>query len=254
MLIIISPSKNLNENPVLNTNEYSIPEFLEESSVLIEKLKKYSGEELSRLMSINPKLSALNVRRFQQWSVPFTPQNAFPAILMFSGEVYNGLKAGSLHEKDMLYAQDHLRILSGLHGLLRPLDLMKPYRLEMGTKITIGRTKDLYEFWGDSITLSLNRVLQKQKQKVLVNLASNEYFNALNKNMTKGKIIQCTFKESTGDTFKFFTVYGKHARGLMTRFIIRNRIENLEDLKHFEEEGYFYNVHLSDEDNLVFTR
>jgi uncharacterized protein len=254
MLIIISPSKNLTEKPAFITSEYSIPEFLDESATLIKKLRTYSSKGLSELMDINTGLAMLNQKRYLEWSVPFTSGQANPAILMFNGEVYNGLKAKTLSEEDLLYAQDHLRILSGLHGILRPLDLMKPYRLEMGTGFRIGRHKNLYDFWQNKVTSVLNREIKKQKQRTLVNLASNEYFKVLDQKKIEGRIVQCMFKESVGDTYKFFTIYGKKARGLMTRFIIQNRIENVKDLKHFEDEGYFYNVKLSGKDKLVFTR
>lgn len=254
MLVVISPSKNLNEKPDRVISKFTLPDFLEESAILISKLRSYSPEKLSKLMNINRKLSELNVNRYHAWSLPFTAENSLPSLLMFSGEVYNGLKARTLNEKELNYAQDHLRILSGLYGVLRPLDLIKPYRLEMGTELRIGKLVNLYNFWGDKITDTINRELKNQKQKVLVNLASDEYFKALRADKIEGRIVSCMFKELVGDRYKFITIYGKKARGLMTRFIIQNRIGKVEDLKHFEEEGYFYNDRLSKEDYLVFTR
>jgi len=254
MLIIISPSKNLNEIPDRIISKYTLPGFLKESEILISKLRSYSPEKLAKLMNINRRLSELNVNRYHAWSPEFTIENSFPSLLMFSGEVFNGLKARTLNDKELNYAQDHLRILSGLYGILRPLDLMKPYRLEMGSDLKVGKAENLYSFWEDKITNAINLELKNQKQKVLVNLASDEYFKVIKTDKIKCRIVSCMFKESVGDKYKFITIYGKKARGLMTRFIIQNRIDKVEDLKHFEEEGYFYNDRLSKEDYLVFTR
>jgi uncharacterized protein len=207
-----------------------------------------------KLMDINPKLAELNASRFNRWSLPFTQENAKAAILMFNGEVYNGLKANTLSLKELKYAQDHLRILSGIYGILRPLDIIQAYRLEMGTGLKVGRKKNLYAFWGDKITENINRELAGHKEKVLLNLASIEYFGALNLKKINARILSCTFKEERNGKFQFVTIFGKKARGLMTRFIIQNRIEKAGDLKHFEEEGYFFNDRLSKENEWVFTR
>ena len=254
MIAIISPSKNLNENPEFITEEHSIPEFLDQSEILVEKLRKYSPKKLQNLMTINPKLAELNVSRYLSWNLPFSIENANRAVLMFSGEVFNGLQAKTLKEKDLVFAQDHLRILSGLYGILKPLDLMQPYRLEMGTDISIHKKKNLYQFWGDKLTQKLNNEFESHKEKVLINLASDEYFNALNKNKLNAKIIKCMFKEEREGKLKFVTVYGKKARGLMVKFMIENRIQNHEDLKAFDLEGYYYNESYSSEDLWMFSR
>ncbi len=254
MIAILSPSKTLNDKKTVEVNTYSLPEFLDDSKQLVEILKEYSPGKLSKLMNINPKLSNLNAERYIQWTDKFSPKNASPALLTFQGEVYNGLKAEELDINDLEYAQDHVRILSGLYGVLRPLDLMKPYRLEMGTPLKNKRGKDLYEFWGDRLTLSLKKELGQHKEKVLVNLASNEYFQAIDKEELGVRVVSCQFKEEREGKFKFITVYGKKARGLMTRFIINNQIDKPEDLKAFDLDNYYYNSELSGEDDFVFTR
>jgi len=254
MIAILSPSKTLNEDTKLVTNEYTVPDFPDRSRELVETLRDYSTKDLEKLMSINPKLAELNVERYMQWNTPFKTETAKPALLMFKGEVYNGLRADELNEKDLLFAQDHVRILSGLYGILRPLDLIMPYRLEMGTKLKTGKGNDLYEFWGNQLTEKLNEAFHDHKEKVLINLASNEYVKALNTDELKVRIINIQFKEEREGTYKFITVYGKNARGLMTRFMIRNRIEIADDLKSFDLDGYFLNQELSKEDDWVFTR
>ncbi|MCB8998952.1 MAG: peroxide stress protein YaaA [Bacteroidales bacterium] len=254
MLILLSPAKTLNENFDYSSDLYSLPDFLSESEILVNKLKTFSAKKLTGLMNINPKLAELNAGRFAHWSLPFEPGIAKPALLMFNGEVYNGLKASSLSEMDLQYAQNHLRILSGLYGILRPLDIIKAYRLEMGTKLKPGRKKDLYHFWGDKITDKINEELSSHNSRVLLNLASAEYFKAVKTDRVKARIISCNFKEEVNGQYKFVTVFGKKARGLMARFIIQNRIDNAEDIKHFEEEGYFYNDRLSSENEWLFTR
>jgi uncharacterized protein len=254
MLVLISPAKTLKENFEFKTPTTSIPEFLPEAETLVNILKNYSPSKLMKLMDINPKLAELTASRFNSWSLPFEPGNAKPAILMFNGEVYNGLKASSLSVKELGYAQNHLRILSGLYGIIRPLDIMQAYRLEMGTKLKAGRKKDLYAFWGDKITDSINRELAKHKEKVLLNLASKEYFAAVNTKKINARILTCTFKEERNGKYQFVTIYGKKARGLMTRFILQYHIDHVEDLKHFEEEGYYFNERISKEDEWVFTR
>jgi cytoplasmic iron level regulating protein YaaA (DUF328/UPF0246 family) len=254
MLTLISPAKTLNEKISLNSPGFTTPEFLPEAEIILNNLKKYSPSKLMKLMDINPKLAELNAGRFQRWSVPFTTDNAKPALLMFNGEVYNGLKAATLSLKELEYTQKHLRILSGLYGIIRPLDIIQAYRLEMGTKLKLGRKKDLYAFWGNKITDSINRELAAHKQNVLLNLASNEYFAAVNTKNINARILSCTFKEERNGKYQFVTIFGKKARGLMTRFIIQNRIDKAEDLKHFEEEGYFFNERISKEDEWVFTR
>ncbi|MCF8380192.1 MAG: peroxide stress protein YaaA [Bacteroidales bacterium] len=254
MITIISPSKTLNENPELITQDYTLPDFLVEAGILVEKLRKYSPKKLQKLMNINPKLAELNASRFIEWDMDFTQENANRAVLMFNGEVFNGLQAMTLNEEDLRFAQDHMRILSGLYGVLRPLDLMKPYRLEMGTNISIQRKKNLYQFWGDKLSQKLNEELERHDEKILLNLASDEYFDAINPKMLKAKIIKCQFKEERNGKLQFVTIFGKKARGLMLRFIIENRIDNYEDLKAFDLEGYYFNSNYSSEDMWIFSR
>jgi len=205
-------------------------------------------------MSINSDLAMLNFERFLSWRIPFTIDNAKQALAVFKGQVFVGLQANTLSQKDIDFAQNHLRILSGLYGVLRPLDLIQPYRLEMGTDLANPRGKNLYQFWGTKLTEIINTELEKQKQKVLINLASNEYFKAINPKQIKGEIITPVFKESKGNEFKQVTIYAKTARGFMSRFIIQNRIENPSDIKAFDTDGYLYNSDLSNDREWVFTR
>ena len=254
MIALLSPSKTLNEKPRLITETYSIPEFLDKSSKLIEILKKYSPAQLEKLMNINPKLSHLNLERYLTWKLPFDTSNAQRAILMFKGEVYNGLKAETLSEKKLLFAQDHVRILSGLYGVLKPLDLMQPYRLEMGTLLKNPGGDNLYSFWGDLLTRKINEDISTHKEKTIINLASDEYYNALDPSKINARMIKCMFKEERDGELKFITVFGKKARGLMTRFIIENKIGNSEDLKAFDSEGYRFNPEHSTKDAWMFSR
>jgi len=254
MLTLISPAKTLKDDINPKVPAHTLPEYLTEAEMLVSVLKKFSPPKLMQLMDINPKLADLNALRFSQWKLPFDKSNAKPALLMFNGEVYNGLKASTLSQKELEYAQDHLRILSGLYGVIRPLDIIRAYRLEMGTSLKVGRKKDLYAFWGEKLTENLNRELSGHKEKVLLNLASNEYFAAINPKKINARILSCTFKEERNGKYQFITIYGKKARGLMARFIIQNRIDKAEDLKHFDEEGYFFNERMSGEAEWVFTR
>ncbi|MFP4023261.1 MAG: peroxide stress protein YaaA [Thiohalospira sp.] len=254
MIIIISPAKTLDYKNKVQTNKYSQPKFLKESQELVNEFKKFSHKELSQLMDINPDLAQLNYERYFQWGLPFNLSNAKQALLAFKGQVFVGLDAKSLSENDLLFAQDHLRILSGLYGVLRPLDLMQPYRLEMGTSLKNSKGENLYKFWDSKITDFLNHELSHQKNQVLVNLASNEYFKAVVPKKIKGKIITPVFKEAKGNNFKVIAVYSKTARGLMSRFIIKNRIEDPEQLKAFDSEGYLFNEELSTSNEWVFTR
>jgi uncharacterized protein len=254
MLILLSPAKTLNFNIEPQTKNYTAPLFPEKADELVKILRKYPPSQLQKMMSINPNLADLNVQRYLDWGLPFTPDNARQALLVFKGEVYNGLKAETFTSGDLAYAQEHLLILSGLYGALRPLDLMQPYRLEMGTKLKNKKGKDLYAFWGDQITELVNKQMQNNGQKYLINLASEEYFSVLNKAKLNAEIITPQFKDFSNGSYKFLTVYGKKARGMMARFIITNQLEEVEKLKLFDAEGYFYNDQLSDGATLVFTR
>lgn len=254
MIILLSPSKTLNEKIRPQTDKYSQPSFLKESHELVETLRKFTPAQLRELMDINPKLADLNYQRYRDWQLMFTPENSIPAALMFKGEVYNGLKAETMTHDDLDFAQDHLLILSGLYGALRALDLMQPYRLEMGTSLETRKGKDLYEFWGDRITSFINQQLENSGTNYLINLASDEYFGAVKISELQAEVITPQFKDFSGGSYKFLAVYGKKARGMMARFIIQNRVKEIEHLKLFDSEGYFFNENLSQGNKWVFTR
>jgi len=254
MLITLSPAKTLDFDKQTLTRKHTTPIFLDDSSELVESLRSYSPKRLATLMGMSDKLAALNHERFSSWSTPFTTTNAKQAVLTFHGLAYEGLDANSYSAADFTTAQKSLRILSGLYGILRPLDLIQPYRLEMGTKLKNTRGKDLYEFWGTRITEVMNRDLAKSKDPVLVNLASVEYFKSIQPGMLQGRIVTPTFKEQKNGTFKQVTFFAKKARGLMTSFIIQNQLEDVEEIKTFNLEGYRFNMALSGEDDWVFTR
>ncbi len=254
MLTVISPAKTLDYDSPLTTAEYSLPGYLEDSAELIGELRKLSPPQVSELMGISDKLGALNFGRYLDWQSEFTPDNARPAILAFKGDVYTGLAVESLSESDLQWAQQHLRILSGLYGLLRPLDLMQPYRLEMGTKLTNPKGKDLYQFWGGKITEGLNAELGSMKTPVLVNLASNEYFKSVVPGKLNADIITPVFKDWKGGKYKIISFYAKKARGLMSRYIIEHRIDDAERLKEFDYAGYAYQPAMSSAREWVFTR
>jgi cytoplasmic iron level regulating protein YaaA (DUF328/UPF0246 family) len=254
MIAILSPAKSLNFKTETQTKKYSIAQYLSYSEQLIDEIKKYSPGNLRELMKISDGLGELNFIRFQNWQFEHTLDNSRQAILAFNGEVYNGLKAATLTADELMYAQENVRILSGLYGILRPLDLIQPYRLEMGTKLKIKSLKDLYTFWGDRIALNLKEELSGHKSSYLINLASNEYSKAALLKSFGGNVITPVFKESKNDSYKVITVYAKKARGLMTRFMLNNLLTNPEDLKAFDAEGYAYSSHLSTESEWVFIR
>lgn len=253
MLIVVSPAKTLDYESPVPTRTATTPDFLEDSRELIDQLRQLEPHQVSNLMSISAKLGELNAERFQQWQTPFNADNARQAALAFKGDVYTGLAADQFSEDDFAFAQIHMRILSGLYGLLRPLDLMQPYRLEMGTRFENKRGKDLYAFWGDKLTEALNAQLAKD-DGVLINLASNEYFKAVNHKKLKGTIITPQFKDYKNGQFKIISFYAKKARGLMSAYIIRNRLTSVEDLKGFDTDGYAFNPELSKDREWVFTR
>jgi hypothetical protein len=254
MLFVVSPAKNLDYQQAANTLVFSQPDFLEESKKLVEICKKKSPAKLASLMSISDKLAGLNAARFSSWTVPFTTENAKQAVLAFNGDVYLGLDAQSLSADDLDFAQQHMRILSGLYGLLRPLDLMQAYRLEMGTKLQNKRGKDLYAFWGDKITRELNAQMEAKNTEVLVNLASNEYFKSVNPKKLSGKIITPVFKDQKNGTYKVISFFAKRARGMMARYIIQHKITDPEQLKQFDLGGYQFTGCLSESDQWVFSR
>ena len=254
MLIVISPAKTLDFETPPKVPTFTLPDFLDDSAELIDELRSYEPYRLGDLMGISPKLADLNSNRYHDWSLPFTADNAKQSVLAFKGDVYAGLDADNLDADDLQFAQAHLRILSGLYGVLKPLDLMQPYRLEMGTKLKNRRGKDLYDFWDDRINQSLNDELAGQDNPVLVNLASNEYFKSVQPESLNARIVTPTFKEARNGDYKFISFTAKKARGLMSRYIIRNRLSDPDDLRGFDLEGYRYNDALSDTDSPVFTR
>ena len=252
MKIIISPAKSLDFESNSKTDVFSQPSFQKESSLLNKKLKNLSKKKLGDLMKISPALADLNYERNQSWHQPFSPENSKQAIYAFTGEVFKGIDIKSLAEEKIPLLQSRLRILSGLYGLLKPLDLIQPYRLEMGTKLTIGESNNLYKFWGSSLANSLND--EMKEGDLLINLASAEYFKAVPRKVLKNPMITPVFKEFKSGDYKIVMTYAKRARGLMVRYIIENNINTLEELKRFDTEGYLYTESLSTESELVFTR
>lgn len=254
MLIVISPAKKLDYSSPVAAKNHSQPALLDHSAELLQGLKKLSPQDVCALMGLSDNLGALNYERFQAWDRPFTEDNAKPAILAFKGDVYKGLDAESMTENQLEWAQDHLRILSGLYGLLRPMDLMQPYRLEMGTKFANQRGKDLYQFWGNIITDEINSLLSNAKSPVLLNLASNEYFKSVQQKNIAGRIVTPVFMDKKGDKYKIISFYAKKARGLMSAFIIKNKITAVDGIKKFNVDGYSFNSAMTDGDSWVFTR
>ena len=254
MLTIISPAKKLDYSRPLRSLDHSQPELLDHASELLQDLKSLSPQQVSSLMGLSDKLGALNYERFQAWQRPFTPDNAKQAVLAFKGDVYQGLDAEAMSEEDLAWAQDNLRILSGLYGLLRPLDLMQPYRLEMGTKFANNRGADLYKFWGEIITNKINQHLSSAHDPVLLNLASNEYFKSVRQKNIQATVVTPVFMDKKGDAYKIISFFAKKARGLMSAYIIKNRIADVEQIKGFNVAGYSYNDAMSDRHKWVFTR
>ena len=254
MLLVVSPAKNLDFDSPLVTASYSQPNLLEHSQALINHCLKLTPAQLSSLMGISDKLAGLNAARFGQWAVPFTVENARPAVLAFNGDVYTGLNAQSFNDNDFEFAQQHMRILSGLYGLLKPLDLMQAYRLEMGTKLLNDRGDNLYQFWGDIITNELNQALKMQGDDILINLASNEYFKSVKKKSLKATIITPAFKDLKNGQYKIISFFAKKARGLMARYIIEKQLTDVEQLKNFDLAGYQFNSEFSQGNDWVFTR
>ena len=252
MKLVISPAKSLNYESELPTGFSSESCFLNEAKQLNALLKKKSAKTLSELMHISPKLGALNYERNQNWSLPFSSNNARQAIYAFNGDVYRGLDAYTISEEKLDVLQNTVRIISGLYGLLKPLDLIQPYRLEMGTKFPVGKNKNLYEFWRKKITSTLNDEMDENEP--LVNLASQEYFKAIDVKALKAPIIHIDFKEFKNGQFKTIAIFSKRARGLMTRYIVDSNAQNVEDLKNFNTDRYILDDQLSTENKLVFTR
>ena len=254
MLVVVSPAKNLDFESEIPVSQFTQPAMLEDTERLMEVCRTLSPADLSSLMKISDKLATLNANRFAEFSTPFSPDNARQAMYAFNGDVYTGLDAYSLDSETVEYAQKHLRILSGLYGLLRPLDLMQAYRLEMGTKLANPEGKDLYAFWDDRITHMLNKALEEQGDNVLINLASNEYFKAVKKKSLDGMIITPTFKDCKNGQYKIISFFAKKARGLMARYILESRVEDVEGLKNFDVDGYVFSEEQSSSTELVFLR
>ena len=254
MLIVISPAKNLDYESPISTELSSQPELLDDAEQLIKGLRKLAPQDISSLMSISDKLGVLNYDRYQSWSRPFDDSNARPAVLAFNGDVYSGLEANAMSDADLSYAQEHLRILSGLYGLLKPLDLMQPYRLEMGTRYANERGKNLYEFWGEKITSALSAQLSSLGSQTLVNLASNEYFKSVKPKLLDANVITPVFKDAKNGQYKVISFYAKKARGLMASYMIRQRVDSIEGLKAFDVAGYYFDESSSTDKELVFLR
>ncbi|RBA32513.1 MULTISPECIES: peroxide stress protein YaaA [Acinetobacter] len=254
MLALISPAKTLDYETALPTDIYTQPRLLEQSQQLIDVCRKLSATEIASLMTVSEKIANLNVERFRDWNAEFNFSNARQALFAFKGDVYTGLDAYHLKDQDIDFAQQHLRMLSGLYGLLRPLDLMMPYRLEMGTKLKNSRGNNLYEFWGSIITDQINQDLAEIDAKLLVNLASDEYYKSVNEKKIRAEIIKPVFLDQKNGKYKVISFYAKKARGLMARYLIENKLSQLEQLKAFDSEGYYFDAESSSDKELVFKR
>ena len=254
MLTLLSPAKSLDFTPLSRSLEPTQPRFRDDTEILMKRCKRLSVASLRELMSLSQNLAELNRGRFQEMGFPFNGKNSKPCLLAFQGDVYKGLDAASLTKRDLSYAQNHLRILSGLYGVLRPLDLIQPYRLEMGTRLSTRRGKNLYAFWNSRLVDSLNEEHARRPVKAVLNLASNEYFKAVPAKELEPRLVTAVFQEIRDGQPKTIALKAKRARGLMARFQIRERVSDPEGLKDFAEEGYGYRPDLSEPDRLVFTR
>ncbi|RKG50982.1 peroxide stress protein YaaA [Acinetobacter cumulans] len=254
MLALISPAKTLDYETALPTDQHTLPRLLEHSQALIDVSRRLSASEIASLMSVSEKIANLNVERFRDWQSDFNFSNARQALFAFKGDVYTGLDAYHLDDAQIEYAQKHLRMLSGLYGLLRPLDLMMPYRLEMGTKLQNSRGHNLYEFWGDIITQLINQDLSEAGSELLVNLASDEYYKSVKESKIQAQIVRPVFLDQKNGKYKIISFYAKKARGLMARYLIENKIEKIEDIRSFNCDGYYFDVTNSTSSELVFKR
>ena len=254
MLLVISPAKNLDYETPPPTKRATKATMLDEAQTLIDQLKPLSPQQVSSLMGISDALGVLNYDRYQNWQRPFTKTNAKQAMFAFKGDVYIGLQAYDFDAEDIDFAQRHLRMLSGLYGVLRPLDLIQPYRLEMGTKLKNSKGKDLYDFWADKITETLNKQLKATKSDVLINLASNEYFKSVHRENLRAEVITPVFKDYKNGQYKVLSFFAKKARGLMSAYIIKNRLGSADQIKHFDWHGYAFNSDMSNDREFVFTR
>ncbi|MGB2371868.1 MAG: peroxide stress protein YaaA [Flavobacteriales bacterium] len=254
MISIVSPAKSLDFDNKAPVSDFSLPLFLEESQKIVNVLKDYSPEDLSKLMKISKDLGLLNANRYQDYKTPFKLENAKQAIFAFTGDVYKGLDATSLTSNAIDYAQTHFKILSGLYGILKPLDLIQAYRLEMGTKISINNSISLYDFWSNHITSELNTNLESTNSQFLLNLASNEYSKSIDMKSLNAEVITPVFKDWKSGQYKIISFFAKKARGLMSRYVLENKIKNPNDLRAFDTDGYVFNEDFSTEKSLVFTR
>lgn len=254
MITLLSPAKTLDYETPLITNKATQPRFAQHSFELIEELKKFDSSAIGKLMRISQKLAALNHRRYQAYHATHNKNNSRQAVLAFTGDVYQGMQLNDWSTEDFDIAQSRIRILSGLYGVLRPLDRIQPHRLEMGTRLKTKHGKDLYEFWGSTITKQLNKDLKSSGSDLVVNLASNEYFSSVKPKELQGKLVTPVFKDEKNGTFKIISFYAKKARGMMADFIVRNRVESADDLKAFETDGYTFDADASDENTLTFLR
>ena len=254
MLTVLSPAKKLSKDCFVKSDRYQKPQFLEESKDLVSRLKKMTPPELMSLMTISENLAELNWERMQKWNEVFNPKNSREAIFSFMGDTYSGLDADSLTDRDLEFAQKNIRILSGLYGILRPLDLMKPYRLEMGTTFANEKGKNLYEYWDDSLAKSIKKDLRNHRENIVINCASLEYFKAIDYPSLNADIITPHFKDMKNGQYKMISFYAKKARGMMARFIIQNQIESVDDILAFDLGGYSYNASLSVPNQPCFTR
>lgn len=254
MIILISPAKTLDFESPVPSKDYSTPEFLEKSETIASKMKKLKSSDLIKLMDISNDLAMLNVERYQDWEKATEPGKARQAIYAFKGDVYTGLEAETLSEENIKFAQKHLRILSGLYGILKPTDLIMPHRLEMGTDLKVGKAKDLYAFWKPSITASIKSALEETNSSLIVNLASVEYAKSVDFKKIGAAVVAPVFKDFKNGQYKIISFFAKKARGMMASFIIRNNIVEADQLKAFSQDGYHYNNDLSTENKPVFTR
>ncbi len=254
MFFVLSPAKNLNEKAPAPVKEFTQPDLLAEAEILMRQLRELAPQQIAELMHVSDKIALLNAERNAEWHTPFTPDNAKQAVFMFNGDVYEGITADTLKPEQIQYLQQHVRLLSGLYGILRPLDLMQPYRLEMGTAFANTRGKNLYEFWGDIITDLLNDTLAQAGSDILINLASQEYFKSVNTKKLKARLITPVFKDEKNGKYKIISFYAKRARGLMVRYAAEHNITDPEMLKNFDYEGYSFNAAASNESEWVFMR
>ncbi len=254
MLMVISPAKTLDYRTPPVTPRHTLPQYLDHAAELMVRLRELTPAQIAELMSLSDKLAGLNAARYAEWSPAFTPDNAKQALLAFKGDVYTGLNAEDFDDADFDFAQAHLRMLSGLYGVLRPLDLMQPYRLEMGTRLANARGKDLYAFWGERIGLWLNQALVEQGDDRLLNLASTEYFSAVKRPALAARVIDTEFRDLKNGQYKIISVHAKKARGLMARYVIKERLRDPEGLKDFDAAGYRFSAGQSGPDRLVFLR